>query len=81
MYTPLCWIRNLEALNATHIFADLVIAFTLCVVIGYTFSYAAVNDYGPGLQMINPDTFLNIVGFSVFAYEGIGVILPVMEIT
>ena len=81
MYTPLCWIRRLEVLNSTHIFADFVILLTISIVVGYTIQYAQDYPISQGVVAFNSHTFLNIIGFSVYAYEGIGVILPVMEIT
>ena len=82
VYTPLCWIRNLEALNATHILADFIIAFTMVICVVYSSQHISdQGGLGPNLQTINPNTYLNIIGFSVYVYEGIGIVLPVKEIT
>ena len=37
------------------------------------------NGYGPGIQVFDFNGFWTTVGFSVYAFEGIGVIMPVME--
>lgn len=82
VYTPLCWVRKIEKFNATHIFADALIVITAIIVIIYTIKYAVdQHGLGPGLEVLNKSTFLNIIGFSVYAYEGIGIILPCMDIT
>ena len=41
-----------------------------------------VND-GPGddIKAINYATFLNTIGFSVYAFEGVGAILPILDVT
>jgi proton-coupled amino acid transporter len=36
---------------------------------------------GQGTEAINKALWLDMIGFSVYAYEGIGVILPIMDIT
>ena len=38
------------------------------------------DGFATDVVSINTSTFLNVIGFSVYAYEGIGVILPIMEI-
>jgi amino acid permease len=81
IYTPLCWVRNLEKFNSTHIFADVIIFVTAIVVIVYTIIYAAKNPIGEGIEVFNSNTFLNVIGFAVYSYEGIGIIIPVMDIT
>jgi hypothetical protein len=37
------------------------------------------NGYGPGIQIFDFNGFWTTLGFSVYAFEGIGVIMPVME--
>lgn len=34
----------------------------------------------PGVEFIRLDTFTGAIGFSVYAFEGIGIIIPVYEI-
>lgn len=59
-----------------------MILITSLTVLGFTIKQGSdQHGLGEGLQVINPETFLNIIGFSVYSYEGIGVILPVMDVT
>ena len=77
VYTPLCWVRRLEKLNWTHIFAILIILATVVVIVVFTSIKGAKEGLG-SIEFINNETFLNVIGFSVYAYEGIGIIIPVM---
>jgi len=82
VFTLLCLVRKIEKFAATHIFADAMILITLIVVI----SFATVNLRQTGSRLdtvyaFNPVTWSSSIGFAVYAYEGIGMILPVQDIT
>lgn len=82
IYVPLVMVRKIEVFAATHLFGDICIfvtVITICV-------YAGINvgDNGwdtKGAQFINSTLWPDAIGFSVYAFEGIGVVLPIMEIT
>jgi len=77
IYCPLCWIRKIAVFNITHLFADIVIIMMLIGIIVYASMYK-----GPatGFEPLNTSAFLEMVGFSVYSYEGIGVVLPISQI-
>lgn len=80
IYTPLCWVRKIETLAPTHVFADIMILFTIITVLVYTFIKL---DHEGGFQPVvpvNTKTFLDAIGSMVYSYEGVGVILPVYEV-
>lgn len=81
VYTPLCYVRKIEKFSSFHIFADVVIAITVVVIIGYASDSLAVNGPGNDIVFINTSTFLDMIGFAVYSYEGVGIMLPVREIT
>ncbi len=37
--------------------------------------------WGHGVKAFNNDTWLTMIGSAVYSYEGIGVILPLLEVT
>jgi proton-coupled amino acid transporter len=82
MFTLLCFVRKISKFALTHQFAIAMIFLTMAVVI----IYGIMNLSKEGSQLstitaINPVSWSDAIGFSVYAYEGIGVILPVKEVT
>jgi solute carrier family 36 (proton-coupled amino acid transporter) len=83
IYVPLVMVRRIEVFAPTHIFADIMIMITIIVVSVYAGLEVKDNDgfTTTGVQFINPTLWPDAIGFSVYAFEGIGVILPIMEVT
>ena len=80
MFTFLCLVRKIEKFAFTHLFADVLIVVTLTVIV--VLGCIKWKDDGdqisnPGIHFINPTSWYDAIGFSVYSYEGIGVILPV----
>lgn len=75
----LAWVRNIANFSFTFLFAN-VAMFTvvLCIMI-----YSMVHIYNQGLaehlQLVNTSNMWSMVGFSIFTYEGIGILMPVMQ--
>ena len=81
IYIPLVMVRKIEVFAATHAFGDAMIIITLIVLFGY--ASASLANNGPEFSDIKPVGALwaDAIGFSVYTYEGIGVILPIREVT
>ena len=76
------WVRKIEKLDFTHIIASALIVITMIVVV----IYAGVDMGKDGshfkeVYFWNPKTWFKGIGFAVYAYEGIGIIMPVQDIT
>ena len=83
VFTLLCYVRKIEIFASTHVFADLMIVVALVTIIVYG-SIKMVNDGETQIDTIpfmNYKTYSDAIGFSVYAFEGIGIILPVQDIT
>ena len=79
VFTLLCYVRKIEIFASTHVFADLMIVVALVTIIVYG-SIKMVNDGGTQISTIpfmNKKSYSDAIGFSVYAFEGIGIILPV----
>lgn len=81
IYVPLCWIRKIEILAPTHLFADAMICITLFVLMFYAFTRIEEKAGFAHVPAVNNATFLDAIGASVYSYEGIGVVLPIYEVT
>ena len=81
IYIPLVLVRKIEVFAVTHLFGDIMIIITIVII----FIYAGMDLAKDGVQMkgihaVDP-YWADAIGFSVYTYEGIGVILPIQEIT
>lgn len=81
LYIPLVMVRKIEVFAVTHVFADAMIIISMIAI----FIYAGIDlgRDGPNMSEIGPvgEYWADSIGFSVYSYEGIGVILPIREVT
>ena len=82
IYVPLVFVRKIEVFAATHLFGDVMIILTMVVICVYAGIDVGKDGWqGASLQAFNPSLWPDAIGFSVYTFEGIGIILPVMDIT
>ena len=74
-------VRKIEVFASTHVFGDIMIIITMIIIFGY--ATASLGRDGVRMEAINPidNLWFDAIGFSVYSYEGIGVILPIREVT
>ena len=81
IYVPLVMVRKIEVFAITHAFGDAMIIITLIII--FVYAGMDISDKGPQMDEIKPvgELWADAIGFSVYTYEGIGVILPIQEVT
>ena len=79
--TPLVFVRKIEKFSFTYILADFLILATAVSIIGFSSKYVADNGWGEGVVAFNKSTWLTMIGSAVFSFEGIGVVIPILEVT
>lgn len=81
IYVPLVMVRKIEVFASFHIFADIMIIVSIITIFGY--AGKSLGTDGIQLDGIKPvdKLWADAIGFSVYTYEGIGVVLPIQEIT
>jgi len=81
IYVPLCLVRRIEKFAWTHLVADVLIILTLLVIFVYALLKLSDKGWGSGIDLINTNTWLTMIGSAAYSYEGIGIILPLYEVT
>jgi proton-coupled amino acid transporter len=73
----------MEKFAFTHALADILIFTTAIMIIVFSIMHVVDNDgkWGEGIEIINESTWLTIIGSAIYSYEGIGTIIPILEVT
>lgn len=79
IFVPLVWVRKTEKFAFTHIFADIMVLVGLVMVCVYGGKEVQLNGWKE-LDFVTSE-FAFSISYAVFAFEGVGVVLPIMEIT
>lgn len=75
-------VRRVEKFAFTFLIADVLILTTVIVIIVYASIHIHEKKvWGEGVKAVNGETFLTMIGSAVFSYEGIGVVIPIIEVT
>ena len=78
--TLIAWVEDIKKFSATFLVGNLLIFATVVTVSIYCFWL--ISEQGgpaPGLLAYNPDGFWVTVGFAIYSYEGIGIVMPVLS--
>ena len=86
LYAPLAWVRKLQYFSFGYIFGNVMILFTVAVISGYCITLLAKDGpaYGSDTDKfvaVNTVKMWDMIGFSFYCFEGIGVVLPIMDQT
>ncbi|KAI8376317.1 transmembrane amino acid transporter protein-domain-containing protein [Radiomyces spectabilis] len=76
---PVTWTRKIVRLSWFAIIADVFILFGLICVLYFCSAQIAHNGPGPNIKNINPNDFALMIGTAVFSFEGVGMVVPIVE--
>lgn len=76
---PLSLVRHIAKLSFTAIIADILILFGLVCIIYFTADSLATSGVGPNIAAVNPSSFALMIGTATFSFEGIGLVIPIVE--
>jgi len=77
---PISWVRNISKFSFTFLIGNSLILATIIIVTTVLSLRLYDNgSFGPGIVPLNKHEFWSMVGFSCYAYEGIGVVMPIMS--
>jgi solute carrier family 36 (proton-coupled amino acid transporter) len=83
IFYPLVLVRKIQAFAKFHIFGDIMIIITIvviCVYAGLQDKKEGFED-SPELKWFNAALWPDAIGFAVYSFEGVGVIIPIYDIT
>lgn len=78
VYLPLAMIRNIQKLSGTALVADAFILIGLVYVFSFELNSIITRGVAP-IVMFNSESFPLLIGTAVFAFEGIGLVIPITE--
>jgi len=80
IYAPIAWVRNIAKFSFTFMLGNLLILMAVAFVTVYCFMTMARQDgIAPDVKFINTDSYLSALGMSVYCFEGIGIVMPIMQ--
>ncbi|WVQ72930.1 hypothetical protein IAR50_002492 [Cryptococcus sp. DSM 104548] len=78
IFMPLSMIRNLAKLSGTALVADAFILIGILYIGGNEISVLSKHGVAD-IQLFNSESFPLLIGTAVFAFEGIGLVIPITE--
>ena len=76
--TLLSWVRNLAKFSFTFLIGTFLILCTAIFVMVYAIRLLSANGIGPGVVFFNESGYISTLGLTIYCYEGIGIVMPVM---
>lgn len=79
--TLMAWVRDISKFSSTMLIGNLCILSTLIIVTVLMFQQLSNRGFtaGPDVIPMNFKEFWAMVGFSCYTFEGIGVVMPIMQ--
>ena len=73
--------RKIEKFSFTYFLADMLILLTVIVIFVYASLHVKDHGWGQEVPLFNSSTWLTMIGSAVTSFEGIGVVIPLLEVT
>jgi len=78
-FASLACVRNIARFNFAFMFANLCLIASISVWIYYSLVHVHRDGISKEVVALNPDGMWSMVGFAIYAFEGIGVLMPIMQ--
>ncbi|KAJ1912930.1 hypothetical protein H4219_005415 [Mycoemilia scoparia] len=77
--TPMSFIRRIKSLGNFALIADIFILNGLAYIFANDISILVERGIAPNIQLLNPISYTLFMGTAVYTFEGIGLILPIVD--
>ena len=79
--TLLAWVREISAFRFVFAFANALLLAVIVLIVRYACDEVATKGIAEGVVALNTTNgaFMNFIGFSIYTYEGIGIMMPCMQ--
>lgn len=75
----LTWVRNIAKFRFSFLFANIMLLSGVITAMIYSIIKLSDKGMGPDIVPINYDRMFSTLGFAIYTYEGIGIIMPCMQ--
>jgi proton-coupled amino acid transporter len=76
---PFALIRRIERLGFASLMAELFMLFGIVYILYFDIGILATQGVAPSVQALNTNGFALFIGTAVYSYEGIGLVIPIVE--
>lgn len=78
---PIAWVRDIGKFSFTFLLGNLLILSTVIIVsiVLLIKLKGSGGEFAESIEAINGNEYWAMIGFSCYAYEGIGVVMPIMQ--
>ncbi|KAI9595805.1 transmembrane amino acid transporter protein-domain-containing protein [Syncephalis fuscata] len=76
---PFALIRRIERLGFASLMAELFMLFGIVYILYFDISILVSKGVAPTVQSLNTQHFALFIGTAVYSYEGIGLVIPIVE--
>jgi len=77
--TPVAWVRNFAKFSFTFVMGNILILVVILMVMTQSSFQLYDNGIAEGIELVKVDGILPMVGFAIYGFEGIGVVMPIMQ--
>jgi solute carrier family 36 (proton-coupled amino acid transporter) len=79
--TPIAWVRKIKKFSFTFLVGIIMMLIALLVTSIFVSSHVKKEGFGEGNLKFNNVGFSAMIGYSIYSFEGIGIVMPVMQST
>ena len=77
--TPISWVRNISKFSFSFMVGNLLILLTAVVLSVFSLNLILHQGVATDIKAYNSHSLISTLGFSIYSFEGIAVVMPIMQ--